>query len=79
LIHILGADVTYIMLYDAVQDHLKLQSTTDSVLWEEDKQKVVEKYGVESLRQSSTLWYNEMQGIALHIVCDFIKGDHFEQ
>lgn len=49
------------MLYDSVQDQLKLNTTTDSVLWEDDKQAALESYGVESLKQSSTFWYNEIQ------------------
>jgi GAF domain-containing protein len=62
LLKILGSDATYIMLYDAAQEKLKLQSASSDILWDEPKQRELEKWGEESLHHSTPIWYNEMQG-----------------
>lgn len=46
---ILQCEMSYVMLYDSTLDKLKLQSVSSDELWDEKIQKVVERFGQESL------------------------------
>ena len=60
LSNVLACDMTWILLYDAVSEKLKLQAVSHEVLWDESNQRALEQYGQKSLSSGNILWENEM-------------------